>query len=444
MNNFEKYIEAMKKDREIPENVEQKWQETILAIRQTADEQKNKDHSAEISATTEITAERKEVNIIMKTFKNIAVACACLVAVFGISVGTAKVNPTFADAMSNVPIIGNVFENLRQNENVTLEGADGEQYPVIKENPVDYNVLEKEARKPEIEDVTTVENNGLTLTIDNYLCDGDNMVINFTAVNNNPNVENATVIWGDAYTLIDGKCIDLATGIQMVQSTETPNLYTGTMSFPLTYTSEESQRMTYFSISEKTPLEITFRNLTMDVPFGKDENKDFGSFTGSYKLSLGVTPDSETKKYDINYTDEATGIEIKSVTKSKLETKVEYALPWKYSDFNGTESVEIFSEDGTSEGFGPKYSIILQGYDENGNLISGSGYGGKNIFVDKDGNQYDPYAEDFTGNDGLTEIKTGGFTTTEAKSITIKVVNKQEQDENGNMKVFFEYTVPLD
>ena len=127
MNNFEKYIEAMKKDREIPENVEQKWQETILAIRQTADEQKNKDHSAEISATTEITAERKEVNIIMKTFKNIAVACACLVAVFGISVGTAKVNPTFADAMSNVPIIGNVFENLKQNENVTLEGADGEQ-----------------------------------------------------------------------------------------------------------------------------------------------------------------------------------------------------------------------------------------------------------------------------------------------------------------------------
>ena len=65
-------------------------------------------------------------------------------------------------------------------------------------------------------------------------------------------------------------------------------------------------------------------------------------------------------------------------------------------------------------------------------------------FVDKDGNQYDPYAEDFAGNDGLTEIKTGGFTTTEAKSITIKVVNKQEQDENGNMKVFFEYTVPLD
>lgn len=60
MNNFEKYIEAMKKDREIPENVEQKWQETILAIRQTADEQKNKGHSAEITTTTtEITAERK-------------------------------------------------------------------------------------------------------------------------------------------------------------------------------------------------------------------------------------------------------------------------------------------------------------------------------------------------------------------------------------------------
>lgn len=35
MNNFEKYIEAMKKDKEIPENVEQKWQETILAIRLT-------------------------------------------------------------------------------------------------------------------------------------------------------------------------------------------------------------------------------------------------------------------------------------------------------------------------------------------------------------------------------------------------------------------------
>lgn len=430
----------MRKDKKIPQNVEQKWQETILAIRQTTDEQKNKEHSI----ATEIPVKRKEVNIIMKTFKNIAVACACLIAVFGISVGTAKVNPTFADAMSNVPIIGNVFENLKQNQNVTLEGADGEQYPVIKENHVDYNVLEKEARKPEAEDVTTVENDGLTITIDNYLCDGDNMVINFTAVNNNPNVENATLLWGKAYTLVDGKCIDFANGIEMIQSTDNPNFYTGTMSFPLTYTSEETQRMTYFSISEKTNLEVTFSNLIMSVPFGEDEDKDFGSFSGSYKLNLGVTADSDTKKYDVNYTDETTGIGIKSVTKSKLETKIEYVIPWKYSDFNDAESVEIFTNDGISEGFGPKYSIILQGYDENGNLISGSGYGGKDIFIDKDGNQFDPYADDFAGNDGLTEIKTGGFTTTEAKSITIKVVNKQEQDENGNMKVLFEYTVPLD
>ena len=95
----------------------------------------------------------------------------------------------------------------------------------------------------------------------------------------------------------------------------------------------------------------------------------------------------------------------------------------KYPEFYLTNSETITWYEGDQLLEGPKYSVIAQYFDENGNLID---------FIDV--RELPDYGDGFS---------TGILASTDSSDITVKWFNKQAHDENGNPELLYEYTFDI-
>lgn len=266
--------------------------------------------------------------------------------------------------------IANVFRKAENKQQMTAEGADGEQYKVDKSDQLNYKEIENHAVSLSAE----AEADGLKIKAENSFCDGENMTVMFTAENTNPDIENSHHIWVKGVTVeINGNVYSSTETyseiwVEMICDYEGASTYTGTLQFPI----PEDCRFT-----ETTDVRIHAGLFEMADVW---EN-DGVSFKSGADFLISVTPDTSANR--INAEKLVDGdIEVAEVKSTPYALSVKYKVP-------------IDS------------SYVLMVYDENGDRL-------------------DYNLENQGSYDG--EYATNNFTATDSKMVTLKFVDKNSED----------------
>ncbi len=271
--------------------------------------------------------------------KAAGVAAACVIAVGG----AAAANPVLAKE-----IFSDVFGKLIQNaQGEKYEKEDTEMFTKIGENAVavqsEVESRQAEEASQDEEYRTTVENNGVTLSVSDVYCDGYVLYYTATLKTEDERLSQADGIVIDAK---DGKCSTIALdGIETEgYSTRAfdkaeDGTFVVVQQLDLMNPSDLEKQSGVFELEGKDAIDVEW-NLWNLIGYYWDKWDDQGEYQstgrvdGEWSLRFPVTIDrSGNEKFDIQK--EENGIVVKSGTKTKAGLVVEVELPdFRQEPFN--------------------------------------------------------------------------------------------------------------
>lgn len=308
-----------------------------------------------------------------------------------------------------------VFEKFTNNKNGTYVTEDGTECKVDKYDCDNYSQIAEHSNELEEQ---WYSNDELAVSVDSVYCDGRNVFIGLQGYLPDGNTDNTGYIRFLPQIKVGDKTFDTYTNEitgcvrregTLIRNEGETNSFSGVIKF--TFNNDNI-------INKKTDIQIDLLGV-----FGK---KDYyaGDITFESEdcitFSLSAEPD-ESLRVQTDYTFSENGFEAKIYEISPAGIIFTAKYPEEYE--NSQETIE-FTESGSTFEI-PKYSIITQCFDENGNIL-----------------EYLTTNEPIDYNDGFSA---GILQATDSKKITVKWFNKQEHDdstENG-MKLYCEHTFDI-
>lgn len=262
------------------------------------------------------------------------------------------------------------------------------------------------------EESLSAANEKLSVACDSVYCDGRSLILGLTGEFYENVMKNYNSVHFDCEVIVNGKTHELRGAWdwdcgfwrfdgRLYRDESRENGFNG--SICLGFTDE-------YIITEPTVIEVRMYNigaLNWNEPRGSRLGDDL-SFT------VSVTPDATLRQTPM-LSMEQDGFAAKVYEISPACIMVGSSYPEWYD--TNTETIEC--EDGT---LGPKYSVHAGWYDENGNPLEPLDY---TMDLDSNGYHICPYSY------------------ADTSKITVKWVNLQNRDENGNAEILYEYTFDL-
>ena len=305
------------------------------------------------------------------------------------------------------------FDRLSDKKDRTVVLDNGNEVKLDKFDKNNYEIIGQYAQ-----DVTAAaQSEELLVNVESVYCDGSNLIVGFSGSLADGNPSGIITLNFHCDITIDGETYSMNNVItehhnylrmngNMVIDEGQTNSFTGSISLTL---------KTGEKIENPTTADIRLYNIScgydyiMDTPVYLD---------GEVNMTVDVVP--ELKLVQECYA---------SMSENGFEAKIYEISPagitvgTKYPEFYLTNSETITWYEGNQLLEGPKYSVIAQYFDENGNLID---------FIDV--RELPDYGDGFS---------TGILASTDSSDITVKWFNKQAHDENGNPELLYEYTFDI-
>ncbi len=309
-----------------------------------------------------------------------------------------------------------VFESFMNNKNREYVSEDGIKFKVDKYDRDNYSQIAEHSDALEEEWYT---NDELAVSVDSVYCDGRNIIFALKGYMIDGNSDNTDYISLVPKIKIGDKTFDpfdnelngcVRRDGSLIRNEDEANSFSGVVKFEFNNDN---------IITEQTDVEITLQDLSgrKDYYAGEMTFKSENPIT----FTVSAQPD-ESSRVQTDYAFSNNGFEAKIYEIGPAGIIIGTKNPEEYE--NNQEEIEITDSDGTIMR-GPKYSIIVQCFDKNGDILP-----------------YLPQYELIDYNDGFS---TSILPATDSKTITVKWFNKQEHDdstENG-MKLYYEYTIDI-
>lgn len=289
--------------------------------------------------------------------------------------------------------------------------TDAQGFSCNKYDRNNYKAIAENAVIPE--EITTAANEKLSVTCDSVYCDGTSLILGLTGEFYENVMKHYEFVGFDCEITVNGRVYNLRRAWEqdcgfwrfdgsLYRDDSRENGFTGSISVGFT---EEH------AITEPTTVEVRMYNIG-----ALNYNESLESRLGDdVTFTVEVTPDvALIQEPLLSMEQDGFGAKIYEISPAGIITGSIYP---EWYDTN-TEKIEL--PDGTLI---PKYGVCALWYDENGNGIPGLDY-------TKELNYGDGY---FASPHAYSETS----------KITVKWVNKQQQDENGNPEVLYEYTFDL-
>jgi len=339
----------------------------------------------------------------IKGGKTIAVALSAVIAVCGGTVAVAE----YTD----------IFDKLAHNSERTVTNDVGNEFPVDKFDKNNYESIGRHAQY--LSEPLTAENDGIKIEVSSVYCDGKTLVVGLTGELKNGNPERVGYIGFQPELLVNGEWYSMnsfagsqlqGTHSNLILDEDSENSFSGSMTFIM---SEE------YRLTETVHIDINISEFNCSEKYWTDPLE----ITDGLSLSLDVTPNlelvnSSVSSEDNRVKDDGFSLKIHEITPAMITVSAEY--PHEFEIIK--KYIDMYYE-GRNQEYDYDYSIVPLYYDENDEKIS---------FL-----EIDPI--DLGLGKYAVCLQNSG-----AEKITVKFVNKQKADENGNPVVLKELTVDID
>lgn len=291
------------------------------------------------------------------------------------------------------------FEILANKHQRTYTLDNGEEARLDKYDNNNYAAIGEHLQ--EVTEEKIAEDQCATLYFDDVYCDGRNLVLGFTGELAEPNRR--------SYTVLDFDCEITINGVTYRNKDrgDTINFYR----FDSTMLMDENSRSSFtgsivlevaqeYEFTEPTTAEIKIRNYDPNKSVLAPSEQTSDEIT----LSLPLVPETDLRsKCMLSAEEDGFGAKIYEISPASIVVGSIY--PKEYDNM------------------GLSCSVIALWYDENGNMMEG-------LTFYKSPDYGDGY-------------KVGLYPYTDTSKLTLKLVNKQKKDENGNFPVLYEHSFDL-
>ncbi len=278
----------------------------------------------------------------------------------------------------------------------------------------DHNNYEAIAENAETqEECLNAANEKLSVACNSVYCDGRSLILGLTGEFYEDVMKNYGSVHFDCEVIVNGKTHELRGAWdwdcgfwrfdgRLYRDESRENGFNGSICLGF---------MDEYVITEPTMVEVRMYNIG-DLNYNEPRGSRLGD---DISFTVEVTPDTTlVQKPMLSMEQDGFGAKIYEISPACI------MVGSTYPEWYDTNTETIVVADG---GTGPKYSVHAGWYDENGNGISGLDH------------TQTPYSDE-----GYHVFPCAY---TDTSKITVKWVNVQNQDENGNCEVLYEYTFNL-
>lgn len=313
-----------------------------------------------------------------------------------------------------------VFDKLK-NETRTVKNDVGEEFPIEKNDRIDYENIGGVAEI--LSEPVQAENKNISLSIDSIYCDGQMLVVGITGSlpDNNSNGYGYMDLWnftlelnGQNHTFSDNE-MNQRYGYMTIDD-KSENSFTGSIRCMFDYKNK---------LTETTNVKLNLSDIKCSEKYFSDRTS-----IGSASIEFTVTPDTSlTKQIGRLYEDDGYTFTVHEITPAIMTAT--YTYPDEYNIrkiYNADGSIDtdkmtfVYDESGNIVDEYPKYSIMAMVYDEYGNRLE---------------RVLDSPVD--LGNGIMAET----FAVPPTNRVIVKFCNKQESDENGMPVVIKEMPINI-